>query len=142
MAYTPKEWITGEYVTAENLNNIETGIQEAMDMMASEGKVLTYLMYDLEGTNGCFDLTWNEARQQLIEGKIIILAEQVTITGGDPLSISFDYYLITSLIKSNNGQDTYRYHVNAISLLTHNSKEYNVLGDDPDGKIFIIQGSV
>lgn len=30
MAYEPKEWVCGEYVTADGLNNLEQGVQEAL----------------------------------------------------------------------------------------------------------------
>lgn len=30
MAYEPKEWVCGEYVTADGLNNLEEGVQEAL----------------------------------------------------------------------------------------------------------------
>lgn len=32
MAYTPKQWVCGETITADGLNNIEEGIQEALEV--------------------------------------------------------------------------------------------------------------
>lgn len=37
MAYTPKQWVCGETITADGLNNIEEGIQEALDCCGSGG---------------------------------------------------------------------------------------------------------
>lgn len=31
MSYEPKEWVCGETITAEGLNNLEEGVQEALD---------------------------------------------------------------------------------------------------------------
>ena len=37
MAYTPKQWVCGETITADGLNNIEEGVQEALDCCGSGG---------------------------------------------------------------------------------------------------------
>ena len=37
MAYTQKTWQTGDTLTAEGMNNIETGIKEALDKTATPG---------------------------------------------------------------------------------------------------------
>lgn len=37
MAYTPKTWVCGETITADGLNNIEDGIQEALECCGSGG---------------------------------------------------------------------------------------------------------
>ena len=37
MAYTQKTWQTGDTLTAEGMNNIETGIKEALDKTAKPG---------------------------------------------------------------------------------------------------------
>lgn len=31
MAYTPNEWQCGDVISAEKLNNLEDGVQEALD---------------------------------------------------------------------------------------------------------------
>lgn len=36
MAYVSKEWVTGETITADGLNNIEEGIQEALECSGSD----------------------------------------------------------------------------------------------------------
>lgn len=41
MAYEPTTWACGDIVTAEKLNNIEDGIQEALDCCEGGG-VLKY----------------------------------------------------------------------------------------------------
>lgn len=37
MAYTPREWTCGDKITADSLNNIEDGIQEALECCADKG---------------------------------------------------------------------------------------------------------
>ena len=37
MAYTPKQWVCGETITADGLNNIEEGVQEALECCGSGG---------------------------------------------------------------------------------------------------------
>ena len=37
MAYTPKTWVCGETITAEGLNNIEEGIQDALECCEDKG---------------------------------------------------------------------------------------------------------
>lgn len=37
MAYTPKQWVCGETITAEGLNNIEEGIQDALECCEDKG---------------------------------------------------------------------------------------------------------
>ena len=37
MAYTPKQWVCGETITADGLNNIEEGVQEALDCCEDKG---------------------------------------------------------------------------------------------------------
>ena len=43
MAYEPKEWVCGETITAEGLNNLEEGVQEALDCCGgtTENEVFT-----------------------------------------------------------------------------------------------------
>lgn len=37
MAYTPKQWVCGETITADGLNNIEEGVQEALECCGDKG---------------------------------------------------------------------------------------------------------
>lgn len=37
MSYEPKEWVSGEVITADGLNNIEEGVQEALECWESGG---------------------------------------------------------------------------------------------------------
>lgn len=40
MAYTPREWSCGDKITADSLNNIEDGIQEALECCGSGSEPL------------------------------------------------------------------------------------------------------
>lgn len=51
MSYTPKEWETGDIITASDLNNMETGIASVETMK---------LTYTVEGTVTTLDNTWKE----------------------------------------------------------------------------------
>lgn len=53
MSYTPTEWATGDVVTAEKLNKLENGVEQAVELpsatLADAGKVLT-VERDASGT--------------------------------------------------------------------------------------------
>ena len=57
MAYTPTEWECGDVVTAEKLNNIEEGIQEALE---SGGGGAEPLVVHEDGDTYTLDKTWQE----------------------------------------------------------------------------------
>ena len=75
MSYTPKEWVCGETITADGLNNIEDGIQEALDCCGGGGALAVNIVSCTSGSGAkvaspidpsttCFalDKTWNEIK--------------------------------------------------------------------------------
>lgn len=42
MSYTKHTWECGETITADKMNNLENGIDEALDCCGSSGGVLSY----------------------------------------------------------------------------------------------------
>ena len=62
MSYTPTTWATGDVITAEKLNNMESGIVGA-------GSVLM-VRFDLE--TGQADKTWNEIANCMANGGLVL----------------------------------------------------------------------
>lgn len=64
MSYTPSEWKTGDVITAEKLNNMESGI-------VNVGSSPIFVCHaDQDST---IDKTWSEIRQAYQNDKVIIL---------------------------------------------------------------------
>ena len=53
MAYTPTNWITGDVITATKLNNAETGIDDAHDLIDDLQEQL-----DAENINRIYGVKW------------------------------------------------------------------------------------
>ena len=69
MAYTPTEWQTGDVVTAEKLNKIESGIEGAGGVLIIE-PTITH-----EGDATIFNLnaSFNDIKNALLSGKNILV---------------------------------------------------------------------
>ena len=70
MAYTPKTWVCGEVITAEDMNHIEEGIADNCGSCNSP-LVLTATLGADSGTY-TFDQTWEEVRDALLAGQQIL----------------------------------------------------------------------
>ena len=64
MSYTPTEWKTGDVITAEKLNNMESGI-------FGSAKVL---FVELNTETGAIDKTWNEINSAIASGVLCLIA--------------------------------------------------------------------
>lgn len=69
MSYTPTEWATGDIVTAEKLNNMESGISAAS---ASGGSGLLEVVKIGPGTFTLGDVSYNDVRALLAKGIVPI----------------------------------------------------------------------
>ena len=65
MSYEQKIWETGEVITADGLNNIEGGIQEAL------GHECVLILY--ENDSSALDKTYEEIEEAFNSGKLIII---------------------------------------------------------------------
>ncbi len=75
MSYTPTEWQTGDVVTAEKLNNIENGIENA-----SDGGALVITATESEGTH-TLDKTYAEISEWFgTKGVAIVFDDDPTYT--------------------------------------------------------------
>lgn len=63
MSYAPTEWKTGDIITAEKLNNMESGI-------VGSAKVL-FVSSDDE--TGLYNKTWNEIKNALSDGVLCLV---------------------------------------------------------------------
>ena len=69
MSYTPTEWADGDVITAEKLNNIESGISEAE---GSSGGILIINETEVDDSHGnglILDKTWQEIFDAIYEDK-------------------------------------------------------------------------
>lgn len=85
MSYTPKVWTTGETITADKMNNIEQGIQEAMESGGSGGGGANISNY-----TDTITTTWS--------GTSAPYTQAMTING----ILSTDTILITPVYSTNN----------------------------------------
>ena len=75
MAYISKEWITGETITAEKLNNLEEGVQEALE--SSDEYLMEIVNIEARSQDGStWDVTTNKTAQEIMDlvedGKIVV----------------------------------------------------------------------
>ena len=65
MAYTPTQWETGDTITAEKLNKIESGIEGATN---DGGVLLINVVHDEDTGITTLDKTWKEIHDAFIQG--------------------------------------------------------------------------
>lgn len=88
MAYEPKEWVCGETITADGLNNLEEGVQEALECCdSSESFEVVY-----DATNSTINHTFEEIKDAYTAGKTITARIHDTIQGvGDSTPHPIDF---------------------------------------------------
>ena len=84
MAYTPTEWKNGDVITAEKLNNIEDGVEEALECNPH-----LYFEGTVSGSNVTPTSKWNytaaEVKEMVLTNKIIPhIGAYLTSQGGSP----------------------------------------------------------
>lgn len=92
MSYAATNWATGDVITAEKLNNIENGIENASDSVFMV--TITYFSV-AENTFKC-DKTWNEVKEAYENKKRIIFQRK---TSGDDNTAFFKFYKVISAIR-------------------------------------------
>lgn len=65
MSYTPKQWVCGETITADGLNNIEEGIQDALECCESGGSLPTVTTDDDDKVLAVVNGEWDKAELDL-----------------------------------------------------------------------------
>lgn len=89
MAYTPKQWVCGEKITADGLNNIEEGVQEALvGGGASIPKVNITITYGAT-TTATIDKTYDELIALCGDNVSVVCLVSRTITNGGNLTSEF-----------------------------------------------------
>lgn len=87
MSYTPKEWECGEIVTAEGLNNLEGGVQEAL---AKANVEIIEARADFNGSGyTCTGDTTASAIADLINAGKMVVAKISIYMGDDLTEIRF-----------------------------------------------------
>jgi hypothetical protein len=71
MSYTPTEWKTGDVITADKLNNMESGIADAGSGGSGSGDVLVVTVTESDGDYSC-DKTFAEMSSCLNSGGILV----------------------------------------------------------------------
>ena len=84
MAYEPKEWVCGETITADGLNNLEEGIQEALDCCGGGAMIVGVSEEICEGdqVRMVLDKTWNEIKTAYDNGLPIYAYLEILGGGG------------------------------------------------------------
>ena len=72
MAYIPTEWVTGDVITAERLNNIESGV-ENLSSTGVEYVTITASRDASRNVTASIDKTWNELLS-LVESNVTVIA--------------------------------------------------------------------
>ena len=99
MAYTPKTWVCGETITADGLNNIEEGVQEALECCESGGdcgyectETSTLLTEESVTTSGSAPyITGNLSYSELINATSLIVTFNGTEYVADKVEFSGSY---------------------------------------------------
>ena len=73
MVYVSKEWVTGETITADGLNNMEEGIQEALEGGSGRFDINVTMEYQTDHYEVTdFDKTIEEINTAYDEGMVIV----------------------------------------------------------------------
>lgn len=67
MSYTPTEWNTGDIVTAEKLNNLESGV------LSASGGGSFVIGVTSENDTDTLDKTWKEIHDAMASGQIAVI---------------------------------------------------------------------
>lgn len=96
MAYERHNWLCGEKITAELLNNIEDGIEEALACCGGGGtEPETITVYMGEGVYGCFNGNKSDLHTPQ---EVIDFCESHKEQDG------YDYYTTAVVVRTNSGQ--------------------------------------
>lgn len=99
MAYTRTNWATGDVVTAEKLNNIETRIDTGIAMVL-------HVAEDPQTLLPTLDATWQEIYDAVSSGVIVILVDElvteVDIDGTTYNDITLSSSLVTDVTVTSN----------------------------------------
>lgn len=114
MAYTPKTWACGETITAEKLNNIEEGIQEALECCegGGGGNLIDFSwnseLYTYESEAAPL---WEDLIKIIEDGKVpFVIVKSVEDGGNVPSEIIGQYLPLTQITDTeNNKRATFSY---------------------------------
>ena len=121
LVYNKTTWATGDVITAEKLNNMESGIDAATtgvnEAKAAAEAASVVICTDTEGT---LDKTFNELKELMQAGKTVIIVDDI----GDYItryvlsmldsdnSSDFTYEALFTCVAGNNQGDTQAYFAN------------------------------
>lgn len=144
MAYTPKEWQCGDIVTAEALDNIEGGIQEALDGASPSIKVAHVtadITNDNQFENVQSDADYNELSEVLENGGIVMvqstLREQHLLPSSDSVTTTKVMWACAAYVKSVPESAMYTPYIEAHFDYTSLARTYRVV-ISPEGSTSIV----
>ena len=127
MAYTPTEWETGDVITAEKLNNMEQGIEDAFVApevtAADQGKVLTV---DSSGEWDAENLPADKTYIMTATAELGLLGwpESFTLDTGDVSEIdNYEDVVIKVALTSNSATGGYLYVTKALRMYVDSSMQ-------------------
>ena len=112
MAYTPKTWVCGEKITADGLNNIEEGIQEAL--ASSGGGGAFYIEATGTMPNLTADKTFAELLQAIDDGCACFIRWDASQGLGQQVMI----YSLVQYSRNSSAPDAYFTHADSNSIGT------------------------
>lgn len=119
MSYEPKKWVSGETITANGLNNLEEGIQEALDCCGgggSEPLIFTAnIEFDVACTGGVqdiytYNLSWQEIYDALVSHRLVL----------------------ETYINADESEDNAEVGLSMVTQAYHSNEGYYVLGANPE----------
>ena len=128
MTYEKTNWITGDIITAEKLNKIENGIEDASGGSGSSPLIVN-LNLDKDHMIYSLDRTWRDIHTALSEGRPAFVLETSAIS--DPSSPGSEFgsaklSLITATEYEKNESESYSQYTVVSSRMTFETS-------DPDG---------
>ena len=122
MAYTPTEWKSGDVITAEKLNNIEDGVQEALENSESGGERFE-VVYD--AINSTINHTFTEIQDAYLAGKTITARIYDTLQGVGE-SVAHPIEFVTSVMavsRTGEGESIITFDFSVFELNSYPSSE-------------------
>ncbi len=125
MTYEKTNWITGDVITAEKLNKMENGIEDASGGSGSSPLIVNMVADETDETTMSLDHTWREIYTALSEGRPVFALATTGDISDDSSSAGVYLSSISAASRSNDGSSSnYTVMISPMQRLTTS---------DPDG---------
>ena len=93
MAYIPTEWKCGDTITAEKLNNLEDGVQEALECCGGGAEPLIIRKDHVDGSATYYDKTWQEVHDAMGNGTPVAVLDDLNRAGVQGYKMEYFYQI-------------------------------------------------